>query len=61
MAYKRPLSPRQSYIIALLWLGFALLFLSKARITAFSLLAFGASALIVFYPIYKSYKERHKD
>lgn len=58
MAYKRPLTARQSYIITILWLLFAIVFVWKVPITLFSLMVLGASAFIVFYPIRKSKRER---
>lgn len=60
MAYKRPLNKRQSQIITILWLIFAIVFLFKVRITLFTLIVLAASAFIVFYPINKSYKQRRK-
>lgn len=57
MAYKRPLSPRQSFIITALWLVFAIAYLSRVPITLFSLIILGISAFVVFYPIQRSRKQ----
>ncbi len=60
MAYKRPLTKVQSIIIALLWLVFVVLFLFTGEKTPFSCFVLLWSAFIVFYPIWKSYKERQE-
>ncbi len=60
MAYKRPLSKRQSQIITILWLVFAILFLWKVTLNLFTLVILGLSAFIVFYPIRKSDKQRRR-
>lgn len=60
MAYKRPLSKRQSQIITILWLVFAILFLWKVTLNLFTLVILGLSAFIVFYPISKSNKQRRR-
>lgn len=57
MAYKRPLTKRQSQIITILWLIFAIIFLLKVTLNLFTLIVLVASAFIVFYPIKKSYKQ----
>lgn len=57
MAYKRPLTQRQSLVIAVLWLIFLGLFLAYGRLSAASLVMLLMSAFIVFYPIVKSLKQ----
>lgn len=58
MAYKRPLTTRQSYIIIVLWLIFAIVFVYKVPINLISLVVLTMSAFVVFYPIRKSRRER---
>ncbi len=60
MAYKRPLTKRQSQIITILWLIFAIIFLLKVTLNLFTLIVLAASAFIVFYPIKKSYKQTRR-
>lgn len=58
MAYKRPLTQRQSIVIAVLWVLFAGYFLFYGQLTIGSMTMLLMSAFIVFYPIVKSLKQR---
>ncbi len=61
MAYKRPLTKSQSYIIAILWVLFAGAFFAFVRLNLMMIVVLFASAFIVFYPIYKSFKQQKGD
>lgn len=60
MAYRRPLTARQSQIIILLWLIFVLLYLYHVPLSGSGVVMLIFSAFIVFYPILKSYRERRE-
>lgn len=60
MAYRRPLSPTQSIIIAALWVFFVFVYLYYQPINWGNILLLLGSALFVFYPIIKSLRERQK-
>ena len=52
MAYRRPLTTRQMLLFALLWLR-------GGRLDGPTLLTLLLSAVFVFYPIIKSWRQRH--
>lgn len=56
MAYKRPLKPLQSVILALLWLALTVYIIVYAVPSPYLWLVIAVSAFLVFYPIYKSFK-----
>ncbi len=58
MAYRRPLTARQSQIILLLWLIFVALYLYYVPLTGPGVLMIAFSAFVVLYPIIKSRRER---
>ena len=61
MAYRRPLTTRQMLLFALLWLSLVgyTLWVRGGRLDGPTLLTLLLSAVFVFYPIIKSWRQRH--
>lgn len=57
MAYKRPLTRRQSWIIVVLWVVFTGLYLAKAELNLMTLLILTMASVAVLYPVAKSRRE----
>lgn len=60
MAYRRPLTDRQSQVIIILWLIFVVLYLYYVPLSASGIVMLAFSAFVVFYPIVKSRRERKR-
>lgn len=54
MAYKRPLTKRQSYLLIGLWLVFLVIYLLNIKFSLSSLLIIAFSGFFVLYPIIHS-------
>lgn len=59
MAYRRPLTVWQMVLFALLWLALAVYVLATQPLTGAMLFLLTFSAFTVFYPILKSWRQRH--
>lgn len=60
MAYRRPLTARQSQIIIILWLIFVVLYLYYVPLSTSGVVMLAFSAFVILYPIIKSRRERKK-
>lgn len=60
MAYKRPLTRRQSALIVVLWIFFVVLYLRYAPFNLMTLVVLALSGVFVLYPIRKSLRERQE-
>lgn len=60
MAYRRPLTAGQSAVIVVLWVIFAVMYLWHQSIDLYSVVLLTMSAIVVFYPIIKSWRERSR-
>lgn len=59
MAYRRPLTPWQMALFAVLWLVLVVLILRSQPLNGFVVLMLLFSGFTVFYPIVKSWRQRH--
>lgn len=58
MAYRRPLTPWQMALFAILWLGMVVWILTTSAFSGSTILLLVLSGFLVFYPIVKSWRQR---
>lgn len=59
MAYRRPLTTWQMVLFALLWLALAVYLLTTQEFNGALAFLLAFSAFTIFYPIIKSWRQRH--